>query len=239
MQTDRKCLVLMPFDPKYREVYDNVYRPVFKENGLHCWRVDEISRPGSITRDIIDGIVEATVVLADLTSRNANVFYELGIAHCSGNKTIMTAQSMSDVPFDIGSYRVLIYEQTISGSKKLAEMLNQAIQELLIALDRTNNPVQEALSGRSSLGKRKQEPLIKYVDLNHTAWRLRDWLSEHGVVYAEDVNKIDLEVIVNTPGIGKDSLSKFFAAVVKHDLYDDGQRLQEFLVRNRLSIFRY
>lgn len=182
--------------------------------------------------------MEATVVLADLTSRNANVFYELGIAHCSGNKTIMTAQSMSDVPFDIRNYRVLIYEQTISGSKELAETLNKAIQELLTALDRTNNPVQEALSGRSNLGKRKQEPLIKYVDLNHTAWRLRKWLSEHGVIYAEDVNKIDLEAIANTPGIGKDSLSRFFSEVVQHDLYDDGQKLQDFLVRNRISILR-
>lgn len=103
MSTDLECFTLMPFDEKYREIYDNVYKPVCAENGLSCWRVDEVSRPGSITRDIVEGIFDADIVIADLTTRNANVFYELGIAHCSGNKTIMTAQSMADVPFDIGN----------------------------------------------------------------------------------------------------------------------------------------
>ena len=82
----KNCFVLMPFEPKYREVYDEVYKPVCSANDLDCWRVDEISRPGSITRDIVEGIIDAEVVIADLTSQNPNVFYELGIAHSVGNK---------------------------------------------------------------------------------------------------------------------------------------------------------
>ena len=58
----------MPFSEHYREVYQEVYKPVCDKNGLDCWRVDEISRPGSITRDIIEGILDADIVIADLTS---------------------------------------------------------------------------------------------------------------------------------------------------------------------------
>jgi hypothetical protein len=148
----------MPFAAKYQEVYNQVYRPVCEANNVECWRVDEIARPGSITKDIVEGIIEADIVLADLTSKNANVFYELGIAHCVGNKTIMTSQSNEDVPFDIASYRVIFYEQSINGSKELTGKLDAAIKELLKSLDQTNNPVQEVLSSRLAIGvKRLQE----------------------------------------------------------------------------------
>ena len=77
--TRKKCFVLMPFADQYREVYQEVYRPVCERNAMDRWRVDELARPGSITRDIVEGILDADVVIADLTSRNPSVFYELGI----------------------------------------------------------------------------------------------------------------------------------------------------------------
>jgi hypothetical protein len=149
MVRKNKCFVLMPFDKKFKEVYLEVYQPVCQANNIVCWRVDEINRPGSITRDIIEGILDADIVIADLTTKNANVFYELGIAHTVGNKTIMTSQSIGDVPFDIGNFRVILYEQTIAGSKELYKKLDLAIKELLKALDRTNNPFQDVVSSRS------------------------------------------------------------------------------------------
>ncbi len=227
----KKCFVLMPFIDGYREIYTEVYRPVCSKNGIDCWRVDELSRPGSITRDIVEGILDADIVIADLTSRNPNVFYELGIAHSVGNKTIMTAQSMSDVPFDIANYRVLFYEQSISGSKKLANELEKAIHELLAALDRTNNPLQEVLSQRSTLGVRRKTPLAKYVNLADLPARLRQWLSQENVVYAEDVANIDVAKMAETPGLGKVALGKFFAAILEHDLYPNGQALQDVIVK--------
>lgn len=236
MSSDFRCFVLMSFDPAYREIYDNIYKPVCAENGLSCWRVDEVSRPGSITRDIVEGIFDSDVVIADLTSRNANVFYELGIAHCAGNKTIMTAQSMSDVPFDISNYRVLLYEQSIAGSRKFAVSLDAAIKELVTALDRTNNPIQEVLSGRSAVGQKTKEPLIKYVDLTLLPWRMRQYLRDHGVVYAEDVNKINLNDLRETKGIGKTSLGYFFSAVLRHNLYTDTIALQQFLLHKGVSV---
>jgi len=236
MADRKKCFVLMPLADQYNEVYTEVYKPVSSQNSLDCWRVDEISRPGSITRDIVEGILDADLVIADLTSKNPNVFYELGIAHSVGNKTIMTAQSIADVPFDIANYRILIYEQSITGSRKLKIELDKAIKELLAALDRTNNPFQEVISLRSPLGQRRRAPLMKYVDIADLPKQMRDWLNEKKIVYAEDVAKIDLEELVNTPGLGKISIGKFLAQVLEHDLHPDVEAIHHIVAKNAISL---
>lgn len=236
MAETKKCFVLMPFDDSYKEIYTDVYKVVCKNHNIECWRVDEISRPGSITKDIVEGILDADIVIADLTSRNPNVFYELGIAHSVGNKTIMTSQSIEDVPFDIANYRVILYKQSITGAKELRSKLDLSITELLKALDQTNNPLQEALSGRSALGKRRKTPLVKYIDVNNLPKKMRDWLQENGITYAEDVNKIDLDAMANTQGLGQTSLGKFLSQVLQHDLYDDANKLQKVILEHGIRL---
>lgn len=231
----KQCFVLMPFAAQYTEVYTEVYKPVCAANDLACWRVDEIARPGSITRDIVEGIVDAAVIIADLTSQNPNVFYELGISHAVGNKTIMTSQSLADVPFDIRSYRVLVYEQNITGCRKLAADLDQALKELLAAMDRTSNPVQEVVASRSSIGLKRRTPLVKYVDVVNLPKPMRDWLAANNIVYADDVADIDLHALAETPGIGKDSLGRFIRQVMSHDLYPDAKALNDVIMKHRIS----
>lgn len=225
----------MPFDTKYMEVYTEVYKPVCANNNLDCWRVDEIARPGSITRDIVEGIIDAEVIIADLTTQNPNVFYELGIAHSVGNKTIMTAQDIADVPFDVRSYRVLLYKQNITGSRKLAADLDRAIKELLAALDRTSNPVQEAVASRSTIGLKRKTPLVKYVDLANLPKPMREWLNTNGIVYAEDVANINLSALAESPGIGRDSLGRFMRQIINHDLYPDAAAVNSVMLKYRLS----
>src|ERR1044072_158016 len=200
---EKKCFVLMPFQDRLKEIYSDVYVPVCLNNNIHCWRVDEIARPGSITRDIIEGILDADIIIADLTTRNANVFYELGIAHSTSNKTIMTAQSLKDVPFDIASYRVIFYEHTLNGSKELARKLDLAIKELIAALDRTNNPFQEVLAARGGSRIKQKTPLIKLVNYPNLTKPLRDFFQERGIMYAEDLLKIDIKSLIGKPGFGR------------------------------------
>lgn len=61
----------------------------------------------------------------------------------------MTARAQDDVPFDIASYRVVFYEQSIAGADRLKRDLDKAVKELLTSLQRTNNPVQEMLASKS------------------------------------------------------------------------------------------
>ncbi len=116
----------MPFAQSLKEIYTEVYASVCAEREIQCTRVDEIARPGSITRDIIEGILDSDLIVADLSGRNANVFYELGIAHTCGNKTIMTSQDIVDVPFDIRNYRIILYDHSLTGCRKLAADLGKA-----------------------------------------------------------------------------------------------------------------
>ena len=236
MTETKDCFVLMPFASQYREVYDLVYRPVCEQKGLTCWRVDEVNRPGSITRDIVDGIIGARILIADLTGRNANVFYELGIAHSIGNKTIMTAQRMDDVPFDIANYRVILYEQTIAGSNIFKEKLSAAIDELLAALQRTNNPVQEVLNSRHASSKQLRTPLAKLIDLSGLHKAARDFLRSHKIVYADQLQDVDLQTMGTTPGLGKASLEQLVYVMLEYDLYGDVEKLQDFILENSLSV---
>lgn len=235
--TEKKvCFVLMPFADKYLEVYEQVYKPVCESNGIKCWRVDEISLPGSITRDIVQGIIDADIIIADLTSKNSNVFYELGIAHSVGNKTIMTCQSTADVPFDIANYRVILYDQTITGSKALAKKLSAAIKELLLALDRTNNPVQSVLVNRTAMHFKRKIPLFKVVDYGLLTPALKELLTKNHISYIDELKQLDLEKLINTSGFGKSSISQLVHLIVEYDLYDDAEDFQQFIQKHGIKV---
>jgi hypothetical protein len=224
----------MPFAEKYREVYEQVYKPVCEANNLKCWRVDEIALPTSITNDIVQGIVDADIIIADLTSKNANVFYELGIAHTIGAQVIMTCQSMEDIPFDIGNYRVIKYEQTISGSKILADKLNQAITELLVALNRINNPVQAVLSNKI-INVKKRTLLMEIINFSGITKELKNMIQEENILYADELKQLDLDVVKGKYHLGQKGLSQLLSVIIENRLYDNLEKLQEFAIKHRLS----
>ncbi len=235
---DKKCFVLMPFAESYREIYEEVYKTVCKKNGLYCWRVDEIALPTSITNDIVQGIAEADIIIADLTSKNANVFYELGIAHTIGAQVIMTSQSISDIPFDIVHYRVIIYEQTISGSKILADKLTQAIKELLVVFERINNPVQEVLSNKI-LKFNKRVPIIEVMNFGNTQSNVRKMVEGENIMYADELKNLDLDKLKVKYHLGQKSLADLVSVIFKNGLYDDLEKLQKYVVENRLSLTHF
>lgn len=232
----KRCFVLMPFTSALTEIYTDIYVPVCNANGLKPWRVDEIARPGSITKDIIEGILDADVIIADLTSRNPNVFYELGIAHATGNKTIMTSQTDTDVPFDIANYRVIFYEHTLTGSKELTGKLDLAIKELLAALDRTNNPFQEVTAGRGGFRVKGKTPLFKAVNTTYFTKPVRELLKARKIIYVEELKTLDLEELLRTPGFGATSLAQICSLFSEYELYDTVEAFNSFIVENRIDL---
>jgi hypothetical protein len=233
---DKTCFVLMPFREGLREIYTDVYVPVCQQNNIRCWRVDEIARPGSITRDIVEGILDADLILADLTGRNPNVFYELGISHATGNKTIMTAQSRDDVPFDIASYRVIFYDHTLRGCDKLRSQLDLAVKELVTALHRTNNPFQEVVASRGGMRQTGRQLLIKAVNTYHLTRALKDLIKERNILYLDDLRNIELPELLKRPGFGKTSLSQLCSVLLRYDLFEEPEWINSFIVENALDI---
>ena len=109
MEESLKAFVLMPFDSEFKGIYADLIKPALEEAGYEVRRADSFLDQRNILRDIVRGIWEAKLVIADLTTANPNVFYELGLCHGLRIPTVLIAQSMEQVPFDLRSYRVLIY----------------------------------------------------------------------------------------------------------------------------------
>src|SRR5215207_2752710 len=82
------CFVIMPYGGKdeqrrkhYLGVYQGIIQPAATEVGLEPKRSDIAGQPGNITRDIVEDLATAEVVIADLSEGNPNVLFELGIRH--------------------------------------------------------------------------------------------------------------------------------------------------------------
>ena len=123
--------VLMPFAEEFKEIYDDVIKPLAEEMGLESLRADEIFGLGPIMEDILKMIAKARIIVADVTKRNPNVFYELGISHTVKTDVIIITQTMEDVPFDLQHLRCIEYSQTLRGSLELRSQLKSTIESIL------------------------------------------------------------------------------------------------------------
>lgn len=125
------AFVVMEFSSPYNDVYSEVIKQICDEQGLKVFRIDEQEGPGIIISDINKAIIEAKVIIADISSDNPNVFYEVGYAHAFYKPTILIAEKGRELPFDVSPFRVLFYENTIIGKRKLEEGLSQHINAIL------------------------------------------------------------------------------------------------------------
>jgi hypothetical protein len=104
------CFVMMPFGSWFDRYYQDIYVPAIRDAGFEPVRADELFTTGSVVEQIWEEITKAKLLLADLSGKNPNVFYELGLAHAAIKPVVFTASSVSDVPFDLRHLRVIIYE---------------------------------------------------------------------------------------------------------------------------------
>ena len=126
----KSCFVLMPFASPFNEIYEDHIRPCAQAEGFTVMRANDYYTTKMIMTDIWNGINDADILIAELTGRNSNVFYELGVSHCIGKKVILLSQTIDDVPFDLRHLRVCIYEHTPRGAKVLCDYLSKAFVEL-------------------------------------------------------------------------------------------------------------
>ncbi len=104
------CFVMMPYGEWNDLYYKEIYVPAIKEAGFEPVRADELFSSGTVVEQIWEQIDKSKVLLADLTGKNPNVFYELGLAHADRKPVIFTSGVLEDVPFDLRHLRVIIYE---------------------------------------------------------------------------------------------------------------------------------
>ncbi len=111
------CFVIQPFDDENDKRYDEVFAPALNEAGVEPYRVDRDPAVDVPIEAIEDRIRNADICLADITTDNPNVWYELGFAYAAGGPVVMIcAKSRSErLPFDI-RHRVVIKYGTATPS---------------------------------------------------------------------------------------------------------------------------
>lgn len=122
--------VLMPFDPSFGDIYKFGIKGAAQDAGAYAERIDEQIFTEGILDRVFNQINKADVVVADMTGRNANVFYEVGYAHALGKIVLLLTQNADDIPFDLKHHQHTVYGGKIEILRKeLTSKIEWAIAE--------------------------------------------------------------------------------------------------------------
>jgi len=108
----------MPFEASFDDVYKLGIKPAAESAGSYCERLDEQIFLESMLARIYNQIAKADLVVADMTGRNPNVFYEVGYAHALGKTVILLTKNADDIPFDLKHYPHIVYQGSIVDLKE-------------------------------------------------------------------------------------------------------------------------
>lgn len=131
--SDPRLFVIMPFKEPFDTIYREVIAPVAKDLQFDVIRIDEVHGPGVILEDIQQEISRSHAVIAEVSSHNPNVFYELGFAHALGKPAVLLVrrQEEQSMPFDIRGYRAIFYDDSIGGKRVVERKLREHLRAVL------------------------------------------------------------------------------------------------------------
>jgi len=171
--------VLMPFSEDFGDVYELGIKAACAAAGAYCERVDEQMFDESILQRVYNQISKADIIVADMTGRNANVFYETGYAHALNKRVILLTQKNSDIPFDLQHYPHIIYGAKITtlrtGLEKKILWCIENPKESLASADMTltfcsnGQPIGD---GRLVEGRRSRHTVYVQLDIHNPSPRI-------------------------------------------------------------------
>lgn len=130
----KNCFVICPIgdkDSPTREwsdlIFEWIIKPVTEKIGYKTFRASDLAEPGIITSQIVQNLIDADLVIADLTFGNPNVFYELAIRHVTKKPCIHMIRSGDRIPFDIASNRTISLGTDIRTGQLAKEELEKQI----------------------------------------------------------------------------------------------------------------
>jgi hypothetical protein len=121
----------MPFREPFNSYYPTIFKPALEDALYDVSRADDLFTPRPIMLDIQKSIREADLVLCEMSGKNPNVFYELGLAHAIGKPVILVSRKKDDIPFDLSHIRVIIYDSDKAGwEPKLRENISATARSI-------------------------------------------------------------------------------------------------------------
>lgn len=170
----KTCFVMMPiadhpdYDPgHFNRVYQYLIKPACIEAGYQPIRADDNKASNMIMFDILKKIVECDMAICDLSSRNANVFYELGLRQAFNKKTILITDNLLPTPFDISAFRYVSYSPALR----------------VDTVDREIPGIVSMLKETESLPEDDVNSIIKLLQIQPTKVESIDLNKEESVIY--------------------------------------------------------
>ena len=137
----KRCFVIMPISDAdnyspghFGRVYDHLIKPACEQAGFEPIRADKNTKSDFIVIDIINQIVNCDMAICDLSSRNPNVFYELGLRQAFDLKTVLIKDEITARAFDISGIRTMEYKSTLR-----VDEVKSSIEELSKTITSTYN----------------------------------------------------------------------------------------------------
>ncbi len=137
--------VFMPFSEDFKDVYELGIKAACASVGAECARVDEQIFLESILERIYKQIEIADLIIAEMSDRNANVFYETGYAHGLGKRVILLTRESGDIPFDLRQFPHIIYQD------KIRDLRQELERKLRWCIEHPSEGAKPGASGDASL----------------------------------------------------------------------------------------
>ncbi len=162
-QSTMLAFVLIPFDPEFNGVYEDLIVPALEDVNYEVRRADSFTDQRSILHDVVENIMQADLIVAELSSVNGNVMYELGIAHGLSKPTVLLTQDITAVPFDLRSYRLITYSLNYNDVRKLQDQLREVAKRHREGTIRFGNPISDFAPKETRVSKSVSKVLAESV----------------------------------------------------------------------------
>lgn len=200
----KTCFVMMPiadhpdYDPgHFNRVYQYLIKPACMKAGYQAIRADDNKASNMIMFDILKKIVECDMAICDLSSRNANVFYELGLRQAFNKKTILITDNILPAPFDISAFRYVPYSHTLR-----VDTVDREIPGIVNMLRETENQPADDVNSIIKL-LQIQPSQVEKIDLNKEESVIYDMLTTLQKQISE-LNKKESSRYINVNNISPD-----------------------------------
>lgn len=185
-QPKRVCFVISPIGEegsatreKADEILKYIIQPVLTPLGYETVRADKIDESGTITTQIIQKLIDADIVVADLSDRNPNVFYELSVRHASRKPFVQLITAGEPIPFDVAANRTIQYDLSrLAVVEAAKEQLRAQVEAIKAGRSDIENPISNAIDlsalrmSASSSDRTLGEILATLTDVGATVAKL-------------------------------------------------------------------
>lgn len=140
----KECFVIMPIsntegyeNGHFAKVYNDIIKPAVENVGYKSIRADEVVSSNLIQLDIVDRLISAPLAICDISSRNPNVFYELGLRHAFNKPVVLMKDNITPNTFDISSFRYIEYTKEM-GYRDVTSVIKQLKEAILSTVNDWN-----------------------------------------------------------------------------------------------------